>query len=392
MTWIPLFLLITFSFTIKLSFAEKSENLNQFRPSGRMGHAMIFDSINNRSILFGGTHDNTAFNVSNEVWIYTYSNNSWQEIETFNPPPGRYEHGMVFNEKNASLVIFGGFGVGGIQLIDTWLLNLVNLEWTQVDGLIPSVFDRSAYLDMETQGIIQYGGFNGIGSHSRATWLFNFQNFSWNPLDPLKSPPGRYGSAITFDSDNQRGLLFGGRTYTNEDDMWEYQYEQGTWEQLNLSLSPPKRYWHTMVAYEKEAVTILFGGIENWPSLHNDTWIFDWNLNFWTKTPSLTGPSPRSLHAASFDITHDKMILFGGSSTDLNHPFDDTWIYDYLTNTWFNPDEEVTRNSNSSASNSSEIIHSSESDLINTSSVNMTFFSVFSFALGYLVKKKKRSF
>ncbi|MFX1252160.1 MAG: Kelch repeat-containing protein [Promethearchaeota archaeon] len=47
----------------------------------------------------------------------------------------------------------------------------------------------------------------------------------------------------------------------------------------------------------------------------------------------IVSPSPRSGHGMVYDPVNQKVILFGGGNE--NHIFmNDTWVYDYLTNTW----------------------------------------------------------
>ena len=40
----------------------------------------------------------------------------------------------------------------------------------------------------------------------------------------------------------------------------------------------------------------------------------------------------------AYDSESQKTILFGGAGLDLDHPYDDTWTYDYIANKWTNMD------------------------------------------------------
>jgi hypothetical protein len=73
----------------------------------------------------------------------------------------------------------------------------------------------------------------------------------------------------------------------------------------------------------------MFGGNDNSGSL-NDTWAYDYATNTWTNLNPLNPPPGREYAALVYDSAHQKVIIFGGSESN------DTWAYDYATNTWTN--------------------------------------------------------
>ena len=59
-----------------------------------------------------------------------------------------------------------------------------------------------------------------------------------------------------------------------------------------------------------------------------------------TMIGQITSLSPRSGHGMIYDPVNHKVILFGGRSSGIQL-LDDTWEYDYATNTWTELQPEV---------------------------------------------------
>ena len=95
--------------------------------------------------------------------------------------------------------------------------------------------------------------------------------------------------------------------------------------------SPPStlsgRYYHAMAYDSANDKVVLFGG-----SSTDETWTYDTSTNTWTQQNPTTKPSARVAHKMVYDSTNNKVVLFGG--TDGFVHYDDTWTYDVASNTW----------------------------------------------------------
>ncbi len=134
-------------------------------------------------------------------------------------------------------------------------------------------------------------------------------------------PSPRSGSAMAFDSDRKRTVLFGGRSTNNTfvGDTWEW--DGSLWTQIE-DIGPAPRFLSALVYDTARKVCLLFGGNN---SQHlGDTW--QWDGIKWTKL-SESGPSPRSSHAMAFDSDRSRTVLFAGQS-DVNFHLNDTWEFD----------------------------------------------------------------
>lgn len=98
---------------------------------------------------------------------------------------------------------------------------------------------------------------------------------------------------------------------------------------------PAPRFAHSMVYDAESDRIIMFGGlVEPAPTWSDETWTYDFNTNTWTNMKPAVRPSPRHGPGMAYDSESDRMILFGG--TMRGELFGDTWAYDLNTNTWAN--------------------------------------------------------
>jgi hypothetical protein len=149
-------------------------------------------------------------------------------------------------------------------------------------------------------------------------------------MAPSTKPSARKGHAMTYDSESDRAILFGGLDGSVYGDTWAYDFNTNTWQNMAPSVAPSARYGHAIVYDSESDVVILFGGYDGTDYL-GDTWAYDYNTNTWTNMGPIGAPSARYLHAMAYDSESDHVILFGGSGGS-----GDTWSYDYNTNTWTN--------------------------------------------------------
>lgn len=149
-------------------------------PSGRYGSKMVYDPINQRTILFGGR----TTSIMDDTWIYYYGNNTWIELNPTDRPNTRYWHGMVYDSNNHKVIVFGGRNAGapGDALEDTWIFDPSTNEWMEVLPLsYPSNrMDLSMIYDYSKQKAILFGGFRFPGNTLGDTWTYTYGSNSWS--------------------------------------------------------------------------------------------------------------------------------------------------------------------------------------------------------------------
>jgi len=190
--------------------------------------------------------------------------------------------------------------------------------------------------------------FGGSGGNSRYndTWAYNYNTNTWVNRSPNYSNgtlAKRIVPGFTYNSDADRTILFGGWGDTMyHNDTWAYDYNTNMWINRSPSIiggNLTPRYGVMMAYYDSVDCIIMFGGFD----VHalDETWEYNYNTNTWTKLiPTVEGGSLPSVGGGAivYDSTTDLIILFGGS--DGYSDYNETWIYCYHNNTWWkrNPD------------------------------------------------------
>lgn len=309
-------------------------------PSSRYGSAMVYDPLIQKTIFFGGGYqDASGFEVFNDMWLYDSTDNIWTEIYPTTRPSARAGHKMVYDSINQKTILFGGWSAESDLVNDTWIYDSQTNQWTEVFPIdSPSVRQSFAmYYDVNAQKVILFGGYRDISPHHGDTWVFNYTDSSWTELNPSSHPSGRYGSNLVYDADNSRGFLFGGRSgvATLNDDTWVYYYENNSWSEIITVIKPDIRYWHGMVYDSNNQKVIVFGGrnLGAPGQALADTWEFDLSTNEWAEILPGSHPSRRMDFSMVYDNNVQKTILFGGFRFD-DITLGDTWTYTYNTNSW----------------------------------------------------------
>ena len=237
-------------------------------PSARYGHKMVFDTITNKIILFGGA--NTNGNLA-DTWTYDYVTNNWTEVTPTNSPSARRYHTMVYDNTNNIVLMHGGYP----NLADTWSYNTTSNEWINMNIIGgPGVRDGAYYsFDQDNGKFIVYGGWTGDSD----TWAYDYKSNTWSDLDPTNEPATRrsYGSNMFYNPIMKQSIFYGGiggnSQNTPLDDIWSFDYNNNSWYQIN-STNTPGGIWQQGMAYDSDLhFTILFGGINNRDM--DETWI-----------------------------------------------------------------------------------------------------------------------
>ncbi len=96
-------------------------------PAARVSPALVYDQMNNRLLLYGGSHPGGSLGDS---WALTDANGlggipEWRQLEPAGAmPPPRVDPLAVYNPSSQRLIIFGGAISSGRLLNDLWVLAL----------------------------------------------------------------------------------------------------------------------------------------------------------------------------------------------------------------------------------------------------------------------------
>ena len=157
--------------------------------------------------------------------------------------------------------------------------------------------------------------------------LWGWDGAQWSLIHADENGPAwRNWPAVAFDSDRDVLVIHGGlQNGSSFDETWEWDGQ--TW--TRFAVTGPGAREGALMAYDPARRNmILFGGSTPDLNIHGDTWV--WEGGAWTKV-SDTGPAPRFPGGTVYDAARQEVLLYSGhfaSSTGEFINFDDLWAWD----------------------------------------------------------------
>jgi len=297
------------------------------RPSPRWGHAMAYDSRADRIILFGGQ----ASSGSDETWAYDFNTNTWTNRNPTTKPSWRYRHAMDYDVGSDRIVLFGGFAATGVNG-ETWSYDFMLNTWSMLGPAMAPTgrYAHTMVFHVPSNRTILYGGTGNAAGLGHEIWAYESGTNLWTRVDPDR-PAGAGAPVMAYDVHSDRVILFGGVTPLGWSETWAHDLASNAWTFMDPSSKPVGTFTEApAMAYDSAAnLTILFS--------QGATWAYDFGLNAWTILQPSGSPSSRRSAAMAYDSESRKVILFGGETGIIPFPWvNDTWAYDFNTNTWTN--------------------------------------------------------
>jgi hypothetical protein len=312
-------------------------------PTKRHWHTMAYDPQSGRVLLFCGYSRRvlgyypwTAQGLEGDEWAYDMALNL---LEPLGAAPNPIYNVAAYDEQSGRVI---GFGPE-----DTAVYNVESNAWERMNPAVqPPTFRFGFTLayDVQSDRVILFGGGVLLHDWMNDTWAYDYESNTWAEMSPEVSPPRRDFHAMAYDAESDLIILWGaneiGRTPMTQEEkatVWAYDYETDTWTAIASTGSPSYRGGHTMVYHPGTDRIILFGGYHQGDvSFSDETWSYDYNTNTWTQLQPTTHPSGRRHHAMVYDHAADKMVLFGGIAGNwLNEEIgDELWIFDPVLDEW----------------------------------------------------------
>jgi len=300
-------------------------------PSDRYLPAFTYDPINTRVMMFGGATNDEEFG---DTWVFNYETQSWSELTLETTPTPRHSAVMVYDSADEVIILFGGYN-GTSQATDTWIFDCATEVWTEVTPEFspPARMSHAMVYDSVNDKVIVFSGYSPEGPFKNDTWTYDSTTNTWEEMNLEESPHARYGAGYIFDEGNESMIIFGGNSNGYFSDTWSYDYATNTWTELGPTTHPPALKWSGMTYDSVNHKSILFGGDDILYHEVNETWIYGSLTNEWEEREHTIAPPAREAFGFAYDSVNEKAILFGGT---LYYPstLNDTWAYDYDSNTW----------------------------------------------------------
>jgi hypothetical protein len=251
-------------------------------------HAAIYDSLHQRMVVFGGMDD--SFVLQNKVYFLDLNPTSPTYLAWSIPslagvaPSKRAYPTAVYDSANQRMIVFGGNN-GTFDLQDAYTLSLPGsgpLTWAPVLTAGPlKRSEHAAIADPLRSRMVIFGGrdgdlTDGSGFNQDSWSLLIGGVMNWVPMSFSGTPGLRAGHSGVYDAANQRFVVFGGGTTASAfSDLWAMKLE-GTpsWSVLTPSVGPPLgRKNHSAVYDPVFKRMVIYGGVDGNFAAFNEVWV-----------------------------------------------------------------------------------------------------------------------
>jgi len=201
-------------------------------PQRRFGHAMAFDEVTGKLVLFGGEGDKGLLPETREFDVNT---GLWTKYEVPGPMPRKF-HSMVFDPNRQKVMLFGGEDAAHNLFSDVWAWEGQLKTWSRFREKEPSPSSRSGQSAVYYwnsglgrlfhDGIFLFGGLVDFGNayQSGESWFWVEQKKRWLAKRPDFDPQARELFGLSYDESRNTIVLYGGLTRVAGEmsDLWEF--------------------------------------------------------------------------------------------------------------------------------------------------------------------------
>jgi len=285
-----------------LSLQLTSQAWEQLNDTPFLKHHSNGFGFEDKAYIFEGTFENDGpQGISNEVWEYDPSVDSWTRLEDF---PGEGRSIAIGDDWNGKYYYGFGRGVGGAKN-DLWVFDPVDKSHRQLPSC-PAVGRAHPALIAHNDKIHMGSGTSDNGDVDD-WWEFDIATEVWTQLEDI--PGGNRHHPFFFAHEN-KVYLGGGHRFN-----WlSYDLETGDWEEINNE--PAGRVAGSQLTYKGKG--LLVGG-DDANHVHVpdfETFMsYDPTTDSWTYLPQL--PNGSRWACSSF-IINDQLYYFGGLSDFMN--------------------------------------------------------------------------
>ncbi|MGB8298982.1 MAG: kelch repeat-containing protein [Polyangia bacterium] len=340
-------------------------------PSSRYMQSAAFDETREVLVMFGGLGDAGELQ---DLWEWNPASGTWTQRSPIGlPPKPRGGASMVFDSIHNNFVIFGGRMASGRQYVDyadVW-------EWNPTSGAFtdnPSSSNGPGYrsqqsmvFEKSTGKVLLFGGgtpdgntpddqWGGVSVAFGDTWEWDPAQDKWSQLQPASAPSARYAAGLVWDNQRSRAVLFGGMEKPQtglsgvpKQDTWEWDPSASNWSNRTIAGSKPSpRYGHAVAYDPGSGATVLVGGFDiDTGNALADVWEWDPTSAAWSQR--FTGSEPNLPQASLYAslVTNsalDRLYLVGGG-IDLysNAPAGVIWEFNPATTTFTDRTPQLTQ-------------------------------------------------
>ncbi len=198
----------------------------------------------------------------------------------------------------------------------------------------PMIYHNLVYHE-QAKKVLLFGGNSrhGWGPDRSEVWQYDPNDQTWIELGNYDAISDSVVNAHSpaYDIESERVIVF-----NSIGETWAYNLAENLWKNMRPLLAPSPRCGQSMVYDEASDRMILFGGFgctNIKDPILNDTWAYDYNTNSWEKMEPIESPPSRMYGTMVYDSDGANSLLWGGR---LIEALDDSslWAYSFEANTW----------------------------------------------------------
>lgn len=305
-------------------------------------HHMAYDEESDKVILVP-VQGNNFEPIGSQTWIFDLNAKIWQKSDG----PTYGEGPMAYDSQSDRIILFQGTGgkTTFVPIGKTWAFDTNTKTWEEmepVEGPSGILGERMVY-DSESDRIILFGGLevtgrDAFGAETSDIWAYDYDTNTWTYMQPggnLDFPQGENFFAMSYDAGADRVIAWQCTATLSENKIIIYDYNSNTLDERETDTHPNYCVYNAMVYDPGTGLNILFGGVTGSEKPSNETWGYDYETNTWQLISAANPPAARGWHAMVYDTAAHVMVLFGGG-VSRNEFTNETWIYDPIKNEWSN--------------------------------------------------------
>ncbi len=342
--------------TSPLTFSMQQLTSSGAPGQGRSLHSMVWDPQNNTVLVFGGVNSQ---GLHNDLWSYNPNSGQWTQLTpstnatstdcSGSSPAPRASAAMVWDSIDNEVLIYGGIGANHTFLSDLWAYSPNAGTWTLLsctNSASNTPGPRSgAGVAWNGNQMLLLGGHNSDNSSGLLDDFWSYTpgpagaKGSWSQLQ--NSPLGALVyPTMSWDSRDRALYVFGGTTATAQSNtIATYQPSNGGWHIATPSNAPgtgPMARQLALSAWDsKDNVFLMTGG---WSATDktttlNSLWSYSPDQNIWWQNSepqiakSSGGFPGRSASIMVWDSSTNSAYLYAGvGSPDTTIVLNDLWV------------------------------------------------------------------
>ena len=230
-------------------------------PTGRLAAGMANDFARGRTVLFGGITSQISIALpNNQTWEWDGAN--WAQITPAHSPAGLAYHAMCYDAIRGRVVLYGGSPNPGLLATSNQTWEFDGVDWTQVaTATNPGGLQRPAMCFFTTLNrTVLFGGINPQTGGNSNTWSYDGTNWTQIATGPVRPSP-RGGALMAYDSPRNFAVMYGGSDPvlgTSLSETW--QFDGANWHAVE-GAQPAARNRFTMAYDLVRGQFVMHGGV-----------------------------------------------------------------------------------------------------------------------------------